>query len=321
MGEETMPSLPRFKYGKEEPVMGFFANKHRGHVTAFLAELAGTFLFLFFSFAIAQVANTPAPSDDDNTPGAGLPSIPKIFFIASGFGASVAINVWLFYRVSGGMFNPAVTLALWLIGAVPSLRCCVVFLAQIAGGIAAAGAVSGTLPGPMAVNVRLGGGTSIARGLFIEMFATCQLTFAVIMLAAVKHKATYLAPIGIGIALFIGHLLSIYYTGAGINPARAFGPDVVTHNFPGYHWIYWVGPLLGALVAASFFYLLQALEWDTANPGQDYDDLEVQMMMPHKKTARPNVAHAPPNTGYHVGSTSSDKEALAQRASHGTLTP
>ena len=90
--------------------MGFFANKHRGHVTAFLAELAGTFLFLFFSFAIAQVANTPAPSDDDNTPGAGLPSIPKIFFIASGFGASVAINVWLFYRVSGGMFNPAVGL-------------------------------------------------------------------------------------------------------------------------------------------------------------------------------------------------------------------
>ena len=49
----------------------------------------------------------------------------------------------------------------------------------------------------MAVNVRLGGGTSTAQGLFIEMFGTTELVFSVIMLAAVKHKATYLAPIGI----------------------------------------------------------------------------------------------------------------------------
>lgn len=87
-------------------------------------------------------------------------------------------------------------------------RGAVVFVAQIIGGIAAAGAVSATLPGPMAVNVRLGGDCTIVRGLFIEMFATLQLVFAVVMLAAVKHKATYLAPIGIGIALFIGHLCS-----------------------------------------------------------------------------------------------------------------
>jgi aquaporin rerated protein, other eukaryote len=76
------------------------------------------------------------------------------------------------------------------------------------GGIAAAGAVSATFPGPLPVNVRLGGGTSVSQGLFIEMFATTQLVFTVIMLAAVKHKATYLAPIGIGIALFVGNLCS-----------------------------------------------------------------------------------------------------------------
>lgn len=92
----------------------------------------------------------------------------------------------------------------------PTVRCCVVFVAQIVGGIAAAGAVSATLPGPMAVNVRLGGDCSITRGLFIEMFTTMQLVFAVIMLAAVKHKATFLAPLGIGIALFIGHLCSMW---------------------------------------------------------------------------------------------------------------
>ena len=78
------------------------------------------------------------------------------------------------------------------------------------GAIAAAAAVSATLPGPMAVNVRLGGDASVARGLFVEMFATLQLVFSVVMLAAVKHKATYLAPIGIGIATFIGHMCSEY---------------------------------------------------------------------------------------------------------------
>jgi aquaporin rerated protein, other eukaryote len=76
------------------------------------------------------------------------------------------------------------------------------------GGIAASAAVSATFPGPASFAVRLGGGTSIAQGLFIEMFATAQLVLTVIMLAAVKHRATYLAPLGIGIALFIGNMCS-----------------------------------------------------------------------------------------------------------------
>ncbi|KIX93958.1 uncharacterized protein Z520_10295 [Fonsecaea multimorphosa CBS 102226] len=274
----------RFRTSRES-VKGFLRDSRRNHTTAFFAELAGTFLFLFFSFGIAQVAHTPPPADANSAP-----NLLVIFFIALGFGCSLAINVWLFYRVSGGMFNPAVTLTLWLIRAVPTSRSLVVFPAQILGGIAAAGAVSATLPGPMAVNVRLGGDTSVARGLFIEMFATTQLNFAVIMLAAVKHKATYLAPIGIGIALFIGHLLSIYYTGAGINPARALGPDVVTHSFPTYHWIYWIGPFLGSFVSAVFFFLLEVFNWKTANPGQDYDDLETQTITPYRTTPRANVA-------------------------------
>ncbi|KAI1629222.1 aquaporin rerated protein [Exophiala viscosa] len=280
-----MPNKPRIGFLRTGAVMGFLPDTPRNHTTAFLSELAGTFMFLFFSFAIAQVANTPPPASNTDT----APSVTKIFFIATGFGCSVAVNVWLFYRVSGGMFNPAVALTLFLVGAIPISRCTVVIVAQIVGGIAAAAAVSATLPGPMAVNVRLGGNCTVVRGLFIEMFCTLQLVFAVIMLAAVKHKATYLAPIGIGIALFIGHLCSVYYTGAGINPARAFGPDVVSHSFPGHHWIYWVGPVLGSLVAAAFFYLLEMFEWKTANPGQDYDDLETQVVTPGKKTVRPNV--------------------------------
>lgn len=61
----------------------------------------------------------------------------------------------------------------------------------------------------------------------------------------------------------------MYFTGGSLNPARSFGPAVVDRQFAGYHWIYWVGPMLGSIVAAGFYKFIKALEYETANPGQD----------------------------------------------------
>ena len=72
--------------------------------------------------------------------------------------------------------------------------------------IAAAGVVSAILPGPLNVSTSLGGGTTIAQGVFLEMFLTAELVFTIFMLAAEKHKATYLAPIGIGLSLFVAEM-------------------------------------------------------------------------------------------------------------------
>lgn len=80
------------------------------------------------------------------------------------------------------------------------------FLAQMLGAMASAGVVAALFPGPLAVTTSLNGGTSLAQGLFIEMFLTAQLVFTIIMLAAEKHKGTFLAPIGIGLSLFIAEL-------------------------------------------------------------------------------------------------------------------
>ena len=77
----------------------------------------------------------------------------------------------------------------------------------VVAGIAAAGVVSCLFPGPLNCATRLGGGASIAQGLFIEMFLTAQLTLVIIMLAVVKHKSTYLAPVGIGLAFFVCELV------------------------------------------------------------------------------------------------------------------
>ena len=61
----------------------------------------------------------------------------------------------------------------------------------------------------------------------------------------------------------------MYFTGASLNPARSFGPDVVARSFHGYHWIYWVGPLLGSLLATGFYQLMKALDYESVNPHQN----------------------------------------------------
>jgi len=119
------------------------------------------------------------------------------------------------------------------------------------------------------------------QGLFIEMFLTAQLVFTIFMLAAEKHRGTFIAPVGIGLSLFIAELFGVQYTGGSLNPARTFGPCVVLHSFYSYHWIYWVGPILGSLLASGFYMFIKALEYETANPDQDATGTEMHHFDPH----------------------------------------
>ncbi|KAE8548197.1 hypothetical protein EYB25_009991 [Talaromyces marneffei] len=244
------------------------ADNLRNNMIAAIGEFVGTFMFLFFGFVGAQVANTPAPE-----PGSG-PDTSKLLYISLVFGFSLTVNVWAFYRVTGGMFNPAVTLALFLVGGLPAIRGVFVVISQIVAGICAAAVVSALFPGPLNVENTLGGGTNVAQGLFIEMFLTSQLVFVIIMLAVVKHKSTFLAPVGIGLTLFLCHLTGIYFTGASLNFARSLGPAVVNHSFPHYFWIYFLGPMLGSCLASSFYFFLNKMRYETCNPGQDAESLE-----------------------------------------------
>ena len=118
----------------------------------------------------------------------------------------------------------------------------------------------------------LSNGTSIAQGVFIEMFLTALLVFTVLMLAAEKHYASFMAPIGIGLALFVAMMAGLPYTGASLNPARSFGPAVAIPYFPTYHYIYWFGPIMGALVTGGYYRFIKYFNYDEANPGQDATD-------------------------------------------------
>jgi len=87
------------------PGLGWLPNRARYLLIACIGEFVGTFLFLFFAFAATQVAN--------NLLGTSLMNLSALMYIALAFGFSLAVNVWIFFRISGGLFNPAV-----------SCRCC-----------------------------------------------------------------------------------------------------------------------------------------------------------------------------------------------------
>jgi aquaporin related protein len=97
-------------------------------------------------------------------------------------------------------------MALAMVGALGWLKAVLLIISQIVAGIAAAAAVHAVFPGPLTVRTTLNPFTSVARGVFIEMFLTAMLIFTIFMLAAEKHRATFLAPIGTGLALFIAEL-------------------------------------------------------------------------------------------------------------------
>lgn len=90
---------------KRIPGLGWLPNSVRNHFIAMLGEFVGTFMFLFFAFSATQVANT----------GPGATAVPQgantsaLLYVSLAFGFSLAVNAWTFFRISGGLFNPAVT--------------------------------------------------------------------------------------------------------------------------------------------------------------------------------------------------------------------
>ena len=105
----------------------------------------------------------------------------RLLYISLTFGFSLAVNAFVWFRVSGGLFNPAITLGAFLSGAVPLVRSLLVIIAQLLAAVAASFAVLTMFPGKLAVQTTLSSGTSVTQGFFIEMFLTFQLLTSITM--------------------------------------------------------------------------------------------------------------------------------------------
>lgn len=215
-------------------------------------EFIGTFVFLWTAYAIASAANIAGVVNDSNAA--------KTIMIAFGFGFGVMIGIALTAKISGGNLNPAVTLTLILARAVDPIKGLCMMVSQIIAGMAAGGAAKGMFPGPVTFANAMGNGTNKGQGLMLEAFGTALLCITVLMAAVEKSALNDFAAVVIGISFFLGHLFTINFTGAGLNPARSLGAAIALRSFPVYFWIYWIGPIIGSIIAVCIWYLWALLK-------------------------------------------------------------
>jgi len=182
--------------------------------------------------------------------------------ISLAFGFVVFILVQTLGHVSGGHFNPAITAALVVTNKVTLIRGLLYIAVQCLGAIAGSAVLKVLLP-TETTSATLGltnlKNVTVAQAVGLEFFLGFILVLVVFGVTD-PHKGLVkiVAPLTIGIAVAVGHLTTLDYTGSSMNPARSFGVSVVTGVWE-HHWIYWVGPSAGGLVAALVYeYLLAA---------------------------------------------------------------
>ncbi|KZT50224.1 aquaporin-like protein [Calocera cornea HHB12733] len=238
-------------------------------------EFVGTVTFLLLGLGPIQAAGLskqqfPTSAGVDAGPTPPLP-IDQMMYASAGLGIGLIVAAWLFFRVTGALFNPNISTALLAVGVIGPLRWLFYCTAQMAGAIVASAILKGLMPGPLNVNTVPGQGVNRAQALFTEMFMTCFLTLSVLMLAVEKHKSTPIAPIGVGLTLFACELWALNITGGSLNTARSFGPSVIS-GFLNNHWIYWLGPTMGAGLAVLIYLAIKRSEYWTLAPDQDAQD-------------------------------------------------
>jgi aquaporin Z len=184
--------------------------------------------------------------------------------VSLAFGLTVLTMAYAIGHISGCHLNPAVTVGLWAGGRHPAGEVLPYVVAQVLGGVAgafvllmiASGQPGFDVSGGLASNgygAHSPGGYSMASGFLTEVVMT--LMFLVIILGATDRRAPAgFAPIAIGLGLTLIHLISIPVTNTSVNPARSTGPAVFVGDWAlGQLWLFWVAPILGALVAGYLY--------------------------------------------------------------------
>lgn len=171
---------------------------------------------------------------------------------------------YMLYGVSGAHFNPAVTLGIWASRRMTTLRAFCYMIFQLLGGLTGA-ALARSVSITMFKRVHGGSnflvsGVSQGSAFWIELLGTMFLVMAVLAATDTErvtkwpHRRTLL-PLEVGLTIFLVHVVLIPFTGCSINPARSFGPAVVGHYWR-LHWIWWVAPLIGGLVASLLYSII-----------------------------------------------------------------
>jgi aquaporin Z len=180
--------------------------------------------------------------------------------VSLAFGLTVLTGAYALGHVSGGHFNPAVTIGLWSGGRFPAAQIVPYIVAQLVGAIAAAGVLYFIASGKAGFDIAGGlaangygdhspGRYSLAAAIVTEVVMTFM--FVIVILGATHTRAPVgFAGLAIGLALTLIHLISIPVTNTSVNPARSTGPAVFVGGWAiAQLWVFWVAPIAGALAA------------------------------------------------------------------------
>lgn len=211
------------------------------------AEFLGTFALIFFGAAAVCVDWYPHASN-----AVGLLGIALVY------GLTMAIMVSAFGHISGGHFNPAITIGFWVTKRLNTVDTIAYWVVQLAGATAAAFLLKAIVPDDTWHAVALGT-PMIAHdftrlsAMILEAVTTFFLVLTVFA-TSVDDRSSFrpVAGFAIGLSLALGNLIASPFTGGALNPARAFGPALASSHWQN-HGIYWVGPLAGGFLAGFLY--------------------------------------------------------------------
>lgn len=224
-----------------------------------LVEFIGTFALVFCGILVFNYGKSAALADK-------VTSLSALITIALGHGLILSTMVTAAMPTSGGQFNPAVTAGFLLTGKMKPVEAISYIVIQLLAGVVAALAVfvvhgaSNDAGKMVLIGVTDYSSVNSVNAILVEAIATFFLVFAV-WGSAVDGRAKNVGGFAIGLTVAADILAFGPITNASMNPARSFGPTLVASMVPGgqadwlwsHQWVYWVGPLLGGVVAAGIY--------------------------------------------------------------------
>ena len=208
-----------------------------------IVEFIGAFALMFIGGASIIVTQDAGSS--------------ALLTVALAHGLAIGLMVAAAGHISGGLYNPALTIGLMVTRKMPMQRGVMYIVSQLVGATVAALALKAIFHASEINPVHLGAPFvssryEVSAALLAEIIATFFLMYAVFGTAVDPRGAKAIAPLVIGLVITIDILAIGPVSGAAMNPSRAFGPELV-QNFWNDWWIYWVGPIVGAVAAALLY--------------------------------------------------------------------
>ncbi|KAI8903314.1 aquaporin-like protein [Gorgonomyces haynaldii] len=208
-----------------------------------IAEFIGTWFYTFIGLVAIQSAVTNGFTSP-NTPLTPASTL----LISIGFGFAWVICVGMAAPMSGGHINPAITIGVYCTGRMPPIRALIYIAFQITGACVGAALAEVVTPGGFLGYNEVNPNLNVGFTVLAEILFTFILVATYLSTEFDSEMDLGFTPLFTGLSILVGYLGLVPIDGGSMNPARSFGASAVAKNWEA-HWIYWVGPIVGAILA------------------------------------------------------------------------